>query len=172
MLFTDLLRMTVLLLGAEATALGAVTALSAGREGDTLTIALAAGWWVLAALIGLWTGRQLRETSRIYALLRSAKIARILPDVTPNQVLVNRLWPLGVFALAAGGLAWVWPQVAAVAAGYAVMWSLGWRKQELAVTAIEERDGVRFYVEPTSALQPIKLVRVPGLARERGEVQA
>ena len=30
------------------------------------------------------------------------------------------------------------------------------------MTAIEERDGARFYVEHTSPLQPIKLVRTPG----------
>jgi hypothetical protein len=30
------------------------------------------------------------------------------------------------------------------------------------VTAIEERDGARFYVEPTSPLEPIKLIRTPG----------
>ena len=31
-----------------------------------------------------------------------------------------------------------------------------------AVTAIEERDGARFYIERTSPLQPMKLVRTPG----------
>jgi len=30
------------------------------------------------------------------------------------------------------------------------------------VTAIEERDGARFYVERTSPLRPIQLVRTPG----------
>jgi hypothetical protein len=30
------------------------------------------------------------------------------------------------------------------------------------VAAIEERDGVRFYVERTSPLKPIQLVRTPG----------
>ena len=30
------------------------------------------------------------------------------------------------------------------------------------MTAIEERDGARFYVEATSPLQPIALVRTPG----------
>ena len=29
--------------------------------------------------------------------------------------------------------------------------------------AIEQRDGVKFYVVPTSALRPIELVRTPGL---------
>jgi len=33
------------------------------------------------------------------------------------------------------------------------------------VTAIEERDGVCFYVEKGSAFEPIKLIRTPGLMR-------
>ena len=50
----------------------------------------------------------------------------------------------------------------AVAAGFAIIWALAWRRQASAVTAIEERDGAGFYVERTSPLQPIKLVRTPG----------
>jgi hypothetical protein len=34
------------------------------------------------------------------------------------------------------------------------------------VSAIEERDGVAFYVEPTSPLKPIKLIRAPGFRRD------
>jgi hypothetical protein len=33
------------------------------------------------------------------------------------------------------------------------------------VTAIEDRDGVCFFVEKGSALEPIKLIRTPGLMR-------
>ena len=33
--------------------------------------------------------------------------------------------------------------------------------------AIEERDGVRFFVVPSSALKPIQLVRTPGLRSDR-----
>ena len=39
---------------------------------------------------------------------------------------------------------------------------LAWRKQPSAVQAIEERDGVRFYVDRTSPLKPIQLIRTPG----------
>ena len=49
-----------------------------------------------------------------------------------------------------------------MATGFAIIWSLAWRRQASAVTAIEERDGARFYVERTSPLKPIKLVRTPG----------
>jgi hypothetical protein len=77
-------------------------------------------------------------------------------------VLVNRLWPLGVSALAAAGVSWLYPQVASVATGYAILISLAWRKQESAVTAIETRDGVRFYVVPSSPFRGISLLRAPG----------
>jgi len=43
-----------------------------------------------------------------------------------------------------------------------VIWSLAWRRQSSAVTAIEDRDGARFYIERTSPLRPIQLVRTPG----------
>jgi hypothetical protein len=36
------------------------------------------------------------------------------------------------------------------------------------VTAIEERDGVRYYVEPTSPFRAIALVRTGGLRRLTG----
>jgi hypothetical protein len=75
---------------------------------------------------------------------------------------LNRLWPLLVSTVGAGALAFVLPQVPAVAAGFAIIWALAWRRQASAVTAIEERDGARFYVERTSPLKPIRLVRTPG----------
>jgi hypothetical protein len=52
--------------------------------------------------------------------------------------------------------------VAAVAAGFAIIWALAWRRQESAVAAIEERDAVRFYVDKTSPHRPMQLVRTPG----------
>ena len=76
--------------------------------------------------------------------------------------MLNRLWPLLVSTIGAGALAFVLPQVPAVATGFAIIWALAWRRQASAVTAIEERDGARFYVERTSPLKPIRLVRTPG----------
>ena len=49
-----------------------------------------------------------------------------------------------------------------MAAGFAIIWALAWRRQEAAVAAIEERDAVRFYVEKTSPLSRSQLVRTPG----------
>jgi hypothetical protein len=62
---------------------------------------------------------------------------------------------------AAGAVAVVLRRVASVAAGFAIIWALAWRRQERAVAAIEERDGVRFYVDKTSPLQAIRLIRTP-----------
>ena len=89
-----------------------------------------------------------------------------LPEVHPGRIVLNRLWPLLFSTLGAGALAFALPQVPAVATGFAIIWALAWRRQASAVTAIEERDGARFYIERTSPLQPIKLVRTPGLPLE------
>ena len=72
-----------------------------------------------------------------------------------------RLWPIGAFALVVGIAGRFAPQVAAIGAGYAILIALAWRGRESAVAAIEERDGVRFYVEPSSAFEPVKLIRTP-----------
>jgi hypothetical protein len=99
--------------------------------------------------------------------LASARTATSLPTESPGRIAFLRLWPIGAFAVIVGGLAWLLPQVAAVGAGFAILNALSWRNRERAVSAIEERDGVRFYVEPSSALQPIRLIRTPGLGRDR-----
>jgi hypothetical protein len=85
-----------------------------------------------------------------------------LPELNPGRTLLNRLWPLLLSTLGAGALAFLWPQVPAVATGFAIIWALAWRRQASAVAAIEERDGVRFYVELTPFFKPIRLVRTPG----------
>ncbi|HYP54851.1 MAG TPA: hypothetical protein VEQ41_00925, partial [Solirubrobacterales bacterium] len=55
--YTDLLRLTVFLAGAEATALGAVAAIAAGQADDTTTLLVGATWWAMALAIGAWLGR-------------------------------------------------------------------------------------------------------------------
>ena len=167
MLFVDLLRLTVLLIGAAATALGAVTAVAASQDSAQSTLILAGAWWALAIVLGLVLGSSSRAGEAMSRALASARTATSLPTESPGRIAFLRLWPIGAFALIVGGLAWLFPQVAAVGAGYALLNALAWRNRERAVTAIEERDGVRFYVEPTSALEPIKLVRTPGLGRDR-----
>jgi hypothetical protein len=67
-----------------------------------------------------------------------------------------------VLTIGAGAVAFVEPQVPAIVAGGPIVAALAWRRQAAAVTAIEERDGARFYIEKTSPFAPIKLVRTPG----------
>jgi len=167
MLFVDLLRLTVLLIGGSATALGAVTVVASRQHDDYTTLIVAGGWWTLAAVLGLYLGSSPRAGEAMARALASARTASLLPTETPGRIAFLRLWPIGAFAVVVGGLAWVVPQVAAIGAGFAILNALAWRNRERAVTAIEERDGVRFYVEPTSALEPIKLIRAPGLGRDR-----
>jgi hypothetical protein len=166
--FTDFLKTTVLLTAGEATALGAVTVVAAGAKDDTVTIVFSLAWWAVAGIIGAWIGRTNRPTARIAAVLAEARSSRALPEVKPATVLVNRLWPLGVSALIAAGISWLYPQVASVATGYAILVALAWRRQESAVNAIEGRDGARFYVIPTSPLSGIRLMRTPGYHHKIG----
>ena len=167
MRFTDFLKATVLTSAGAATALAAVTVAGA-TGGDQPTVVLVAlGWWALAGLYGTLLGRGSEITPPIGRLLADARTDRSLPEVRPGRVLLNRLWPLLLSTVAAGGLAFLAPQVPAVAAGFAIIWALAWRRQESAVSAIEERDGVRFYIERTSPVSRIKLVRTPGFRAAR-----
>jgi hypothetical protein len=168
MAFCDLLRTTVLLAAGAATALAAVTVLAAGNADDTLTLFVAAGWWTVALIAGLVLGRPARAADSMRGILADARMATALPSIeNPTRAALARLWPIGAFALVAGGVGIVLPGVAAIGTGFALAVALSWRAREGAVAAIEERDGVRFYVEPGSALQPIKLIRTPGLRRDR-----
>jgi hypothetical protein len=164
MSFVDLLRMTVLLAAAAATVLAAVTAIVVG----TLTLFVALGWWVIALVGGLILGRPSQAAEAMRPLLAQARTATAMPEIgNPARAALARLWPIGAFAVIAGGLGFVFPGVSAIGAGFALAAALMWRGREGAVAAIEERDGIRFYVEPGSALQPVKLIRTAGLRRER-----
>jgi hypothetical protein len=161
--YTDLLRVTVLLTGAEATALAAVTALAANRDDDTTTLIVAAAWWLIALVVGLYLGRPGRAADALRDTLARARTATSLPLETPARIALGRLWPVALTAVTAGALGVFLPGVAAVGAGYALLVSLAWHSREAAVLAIEQRDGVKFYVVPGSALRPVQLVRTPGL---------
>ena len=169
MRFTDFLRTTVLLSAGAATALAAVTVAGGAGTSENLLVPVAGGWWLIAATIGGWLGRRANTSAPIATLLASARTQPTLPELNPGRTLLNRLWPLLLSTLGAGAIAFLVPQVPAVAAGFAIIWALGWRRQASAVTAIEERDGVRFYVEPTSLVKPIRLVRTPGFRSNLAE---
>jgi hypothetical protein len=165
--FTDLLRLPVFITAGEATALGAITALAAGRDDDTTTVIVAAVWWLAAVAIGIYLGRSARAADGVRDALAQARTATSLPPESPARIASSRLWPIGVVGLAAGVLGVFFPGVAAVAAGYALLVALAWRRREAAVLAIEQRDGVRFYVVPNSGLRAIELIRTPGLRSDR-----
>ena len=168
MAFCDLLRMTVLLAAGAATVLAAVTVIAVAGSTDTLTIFVAAGWWAVALVGGLILGRPARAADAMRPILAEARTATAMPEIgNPTRAALGRLWPVGAFAVIAGVLGFIFPGVAAIGAGFALAAALTWRSREGAVAAIEERDGVRFYVEPGSALQPVRLIRSPGLRRER-----
>jgi hypothetical protein len=165
--YTDLLRVTVLLSGAEATALATITAIAVNRDNDSRTLIVAAAWWLIAVAIGFYLGRPSRAAGALRNTLAGARTATSLPPETPARISFGRLWPVAVTAIVAGVLGVFFPGVAAIGAGYALLVSLAWHSREAAVLAIEQRDGVKFYVVPNSALRPIQLVRTPGLRTDR-----
>jgi len=165
--YTDLLRASVFITAAEATALGAITALAANRDGDTTVAVVAAVWWLVAPAIGVYLGRPQRAADDVRDALARARAATSLPDQSPARIALTRLWPIAFTAIAAGVLGIFFPGVAAVGAGYALIVSLAWHTREAAVLGIEQRDGVKFYVVPSHPLRPIELVRTPGLRSGR-----
>ena len=162
MRFTDFLRTTVFVSAGAASLLAAVTVAGAVGNQEDGVVVVAVGWWIVAALFGLWIGRRRQTSESIAHLLANARMPTTLPEVRPWRTILNRLWPLLICALGATALAFLLPQVPAVATGFTIIWALAWRRQAAAVTAIEERDGARFYLDHTSPVQPIRLVRIPG----------
>ncbi len=169
MRFVDFLRATVLLSAGAATALGAVTVLAAAASSNQLLVPISLGWWLLAALFGLRLGRRAETNPPIARLLAGAQTSTSLPEQHPNAILLNRLWPLLVYTILSGGLAFLAPQIPGIAAGFAIIWALAWRRQDASVAAIEERDGATFYVRRTSPMKPMELVRTPGYKTSRAE---
>jgi hypothetical protein len=165
--YTDLLRLTVFVTAAEATALGAISAIGAARNEEPRAILVAAVWWVAAAAIGFYLGRPGRAADAVRDPLARARTATSLPLDSPARIAAGRLWPVAFTALIAGALGLLFPGVAVIAAGYALLVALAWHTREAAVLGIEDRDGVKFYVVPNSALRPIDLVRTPGLRSDR-----
>jgi hypothetical protein len=163
--FVDFLKATVLLSAGSATVLGAFTVLrvATGADEPAALMEVAVGWWLVAALLGGWLGRRNAASPPIARLLADARMQMSLPELRPGLTLLNRLWPLLFSTIGAAALGVFVPQVSAVAAGFAIIWALGWRRQEAAVAAIEDRDGFRFYIDKTPPFAPIRLIRTPGL---------
>jgi len=166
--FVDFLITTVLLSAGAATALATLTVFAAAGAHNVL-VAASIGWWIVASAIGLRAGRRAQTNPPIARLLASASASKTLPEHRPGAIMLNRLWPLLLFTLIAGGSAFFAPQVPGIAAGFAIIWALSWRRQDAAVEAIEERDGASFYVQRTSPIRPMSLLRTPGFAASRPE---
>lgn len=162
MRFVELLRTTVLLCAGAATLLATLTVIGATREYDPVLVVFSAVWWLGAAAFGIVLGRRADVNPPITQLLAGARSSSTLPEVRPGRTLLNRLWSLLAFVVVAAGVGIVLPPVAAIATGFAITLPLALRRQERAVLAIEERDAVRFYVEPTSPVKPMSLLRTPG----------
>jgi len=159
--FVDFLRTSVLLFAGAATALGVVAIAGANAHEDIAALVFAVSWWTVAAGAGGWLGRRMAPRAGIERLLASARATNTLPEVEPGSVIFTRLWPLGIGTVVTGGIAFLLPQPAAVAAGYALGVALTWRRQASAVQAIEDRDGVRFHMDKSSPFGAPKLIRTP-----------
>jgi hypothetical protein len=160
--FGDFLKATVLLSAASATLLAALTVIGLQSTQSDTTVYVCFAWWVIATLIGSAMGSRSETTHAIANLLAGAKHQHSLPELAPARTILNRLWPLLIVTVGAGVLSVFAPQIGGIAAGFAIIWALAWRRQEAAVAAVEERDGVRFYVDQTSPLRAIRLIRTPG----------
>jgi hypothetical protein len=165
MRFREFLRLSVLLFGAAGTVLAFLSIVGTVRADDRVLLFISLGWWVLAAVGGLWLGRRPQTTHAIGGLLAESRRTNQLPELEPGTVLFNRLWPLATLTVAAG-VAGIWiPQVTAIATGYAILMALLWRRQSLAVAAIEGRDGVEFWFDRSSPFAGPRLLRLPGMRK-------
>ena len=165
MRFRDFLRVSVLIYGAAATALAIVSIAGATRADTNTLVYVAAIWWCVAVLAGLWLGRRPETTEGIGTLLADARVTNSLPQMEPASVMFNRLWPVAVVVVLAGGVGFFVPQVPVIATGFFLIVALLWRRQSSAVAAIEGRDGAEFWFDRTSPFGPPKLLRLPGLRR-------
>ena len=155
----------MLLFAGAANALAVVAVAGVDSTDDRALLYGAFAWWLVAAAVGGYLGRRAQAFGGIAALMASARATPALPELEPGAILLNRLWALAAFTVVAGGLGLVLPQVPAIAVGFPLLAALALRKQAPAVQAVEDRDGVRFYIDRTSALRPTRLLRTPGFKK-------
>jgi transposase InsO family protein len=158
--FADFLRAAVLLSAGSATALAAVTVIAATRDYEDTLVLVSVGWWLLAGLAGL--RMEGRVNDGIARLVAAARYQTTLPELRPATTLLNRLWLLLMVTVVAGVVGIYVTTVPSIAAGFALLVAIAWRRQGNAVAAIEERDAARFYIDRTSPFAPIRLIRTPG----------
>ena len=146
----------MLLAAGEATALGGRDDRGRRRARTTRrTLIFALAWWVVAALLGAWLGRRPRRPPRHRAACSRRR--QLDHDAAarsgPAPVLLNRLWLLVAVGGARGRHLRGCSRSSPRSRPAARSWSRSpGASRSAAVTAIEERDGVRYYVVPTLAL--------------------
>ena len=164
--YAELLRTSVFLSAGGATSLAVVAVIGAQRDYSPTILIVGAVWWLTAAWIGLSMGRADKTEEDIREVLANSKSVhpgdKPAPLSDPGRIAWGRLWPILAAVATAGGLGIVFPEIAVVGSGFALLAALAWRNRESAVLAIEGRDGVRFLVEPGSPFKPVKLIRTPG----------
>jgi hypothetical protein len=163
--YRDFLRVSVLIYAAAATALAIVSILGSTRADTNTLVYVAAIWWCVAMLAGLWLGRRPETTEGIGRVLTEARVTNSLPQLEPAAVMFNRLWPVAAATVLAGVVGFFLPQVPVVATGFFLLVALLWRRQSSAVQAIEGRDGAEFWFDRSAPFGPPKLLRLPGLRR-------
>ncbi len=165
MRFRDFLRVSVLLFAASGTALAVISVVGAAGADTNTLVYVAAVWWCVAALAGLWLGRRPEASTGTAGLLAEARRTNQLPEQEPGAVMFNRLWPLAAVTVLAGAVGFLVPQVPVVATGFCLFVALLLRRESSAVAAIEGRDGVEFWFDKSSPFGAPKLLRLPGLRR-------
>ena len=164
--FAELLRSPVFLAAGGANALAAIAVIGAERDFNSTILIVGAVWWVTSAWIGLSMGESEKTGESMRKVLADSRsvtpTVKHAPLEEPGKIAWQRLWPILAAVATAGGLGIPFPEIAVVGSGFALLVALAWRNRESAVLAIEQRDGVRFLVEPGSPFKPVKLVRTPG----------
>jgi hypothetical protein len=107
--FREFLRVSVLIYGAAATVLAAVSIVGATRADTNTLVYVAAVWWCLAVLAGLWLGRRLETGEGSARLLAEARSTNSLPELEPGAVMFNRLWPVALATVLAGAIGFFFP---------------------------------------------------------------
>src|SRR5690606_13215297 len=104
---------------AGATVLGALALRAVWLDDDTTLLVFSLAWWTAAAMIGGALGRGRDTIPAVARLLATARTSTTLPEHTsPGRILLNRLWPLFLLLILSAGLAWLFPQLPAIAAGF------------------------------------------------------